>query len=87
MEHDDQHREAITRALCVTQKVTTGIFSDKVKRMGDVAVEAGVITIKLDFVASDSDGVFLAEVIALAIQECFKAHPAAFDPYIRRAGV
>lgn len=85
MQHDSQHREAIEPTVRVRNEVSCGIFSDKVKDMGSVTVERGLITIKLDFlpgmVSDDAQRDFLLDSIRLGLEACWKARAEAFDPH------
>ena len=48
VQHEDQHIDAIGKTLKSTVSVSCQIFDGKVKDMGSVQVEGGIIKISLD---------------------------------------
>lgn len=85
MQHDDQHRDAISRTVRVVDEVTATIFDDKVKEMGRVRVTKGKITIELDhtpsMITDDARRDILFDSIRLGLEACWKARSSAFDPF------
>lgn len=86
MEFVDQHVEAQEKTLKVTSVVSVTLFNDKVKEMGCLVVENGVVTISLDhiphMISEEATAEFLAQEIKLAIKACYLKHPDAFNNYL-----
>lgn len=85
MQHEDQHIEAIARTIQSKNQVSAAIFDDKVKNMGHVTVEKGLIKVALDYVPSMVSEAatrdFLIEAISLSLRACFDKNSATFDPH------
>lgn len=87
MQHDDQHREAISGSVVAKNEVTTSIFDDKVKPMGTITVSRGVIKIALEYplgmVSQEATRDFLFDSIRLGLEACYDKSPEAFDPFAK----
>ncbi len=82
MQHEDQHKEAIRRTVKAKNEITASIFDDKIRKMGTVNVQNGVITIQLDYVphmTEDFTSIFLTDSISVALRECFNVAPDTFN--------
>ena len=82
MEHDRQHREAAKPTLKVTRKVEVETFDDKVKPMGSITVENGVINVFVGdmptMISVEARRDFVLDSIRLGLEQCWDADPESF---------
>lgn len=82
---DSQHVEAMQNSMRSLNSVSCDIFDDKVRSMGHLVVENGKITVTLHDLPSMTTeyltSEFVADEIRMAIVECWKRKPDAFNPW------